>query len=122
MTTTCYRCGEPGAPKETRCCEPCQREIYQSNPLGTRWRPAREPANECGSQPEPSPPPVLVDRELLGRLDATVKLAAIGGTKAKYAQGRRDLANQLLPIVAALAIRQGGERWNADRAFEEHGE
>lgn len=45
MTTTCYRCGAEGAPKETRTCEPCQAEIYRSNPLGTAWRPqAQRPA------------------------------------------------------------------------------
>lgn len=42
-------------------------------------------------------------------LYATVTLEAIGGTNAKYAQGRRDLALSILPIVARLRAAPGGE-------------
>ena len=37
--TTCYRCATNHVPPGTATCEPCQREIYQSNPNGTAWRP-----------------------------------------------------------------------------------
>lgn len=40
--------------------------------------------------------------ECLDKLSATIKLEAIGGGKSKYAQGRRDLANIILPLLNTL--------------------
>lgn len=37
--------------------------------------------------------------EAFEKLDATLKLGSIGGGKSKYAQGRRDLATLLLPLL-----------------------
>lgn len=46
----------------------------------------------------------LILIEELRTLDATVRLEAVGGTKAKYAEGRRHLATKLVPIVDRLFI------------------
>lgn len=43
--TTCYRCATNPVPKGAATCEPCEEEIYRSNPLGTSWRP---PQKLCG--------------------------------------------------------------------------
>lgn len=39
MTDLCFRCAKNPVPHGVATCDPCQAEIYRSNPSGTSWRP-----------------------------------------------------------------------------------